>query len=187
MLINFSTIEKNIFQSKYLCFFCIFYLGSLLYFISRSIMSNYYFSAEPMDIEGEAACAVGFQLVRVEGEKGAGVDVKRTSSHPEANNLLDSDEGESTDFPEQVIASSHDKFAKTASEFKNKLNQLSKFQGKGAMGEPADEGGVKDLRGGNEPTGNRAIPINNDVFIEGVRVPGSSLVPYLLAPHALWS
>ena len=55
------------------------------------------------------------------------------------------------------------------------------------MGEPADEGGVKDLRGGNEPTGNRAIPINNDVFIEGVRVPGSSLVPYLLAPHALWS
>ena len=57
------------------------------------------------------------------------------------------------------------------------------------MGEPADEGGVQDVRGGNEPTGNRAIPINNDVFIEGIRVPGSSLVPYLLAPHAfaLWS
>ena len=38
-----------------------------------------------MDIEGEAVCAVGSQSER---EKGAGVDVKRTSSHPEADNLL---------------------------------------------------------------------------------------------------
>ena len=41
-----------------------------------------------MDIEGEAVCAVGSQSVTGEREKGAGVDVKRTSSHPEADNLL---------------------------------------------------------------------------------------------------
>ena len=56
-----------------------------------------YFCVEPMNIEGEAACAVRFQLVMAEGEKGAGVNVKRTSSHPEADNLLDLDEDEPTD------------------------------------------------------------------------------------------
>ena len=55
-----------------------------------------------MDIEGEAACAIGPQLLTAEGEKGAGVDIKRTSSHLEANNLLTSDNGESTDNQEQV-------------------------------------------------------------------------------------
>ena len=65
-------------------------------------MSDYFSSVEPMDIEGEASCAVGLQLVTAEGEKGAGVDVKRTSSHPEADNLLDSDEGEPTDNQEKL-------------------------------------------------------------------------------------
>ena len=51
-------------------------------------MSDYFSSVEPMDIEVEAACAVGLQSVTAEGEKGAGADVKRTSSHPEADNLL---------------------------------------------------------------------------------------------------
>ena len=58
------------------------------------------------------------------------------------------------------------------------------------MGKPTAEGGVQDVRGGNESTDNRAIHNHNDVFIEGVRVTGSSLVSYLLAPphlFALWS
>ena len=63
-----------------------------------------------MDIEGEAVCAIGPQLVTAEGEKGAGVDVKRTSSHLEANNLLNLDNGEPTDDQEQVKACAHDKF-----------------------------------------------------------------------------
>ena len=59
-----------------------------------------------MDIKGEAACAVGPQLVTGEGEQGAGVDVKRIFSHLEANILLLSDDGEPTDdqnagFPEE--------------------------------------------------------------------------------------
>ena len=72
-------------------------------------------SIKPMDIEGEAVCAVGPQLVTVVGEQGAGVDVKRTSSHLEADNLLYSDNEEPTDNKEQVKAIAHDKFAKTAS------------------------------------------------------------------------
>ena len=119
-----------------------------------------------------------------------GVDVKRTSSHLEADNLLASDKGEPTDNQEQVTASAHNKFAKTALVYRSKLDQLSKLQGKGAMGQPAAERGVQDVRGGNESTNNRAIHTNNDVFTVGVRVPGSSLVPYLFAPphgFALWS
>ena len=77
-------------------------------------MSDYFSSVEPMDIEGEAVCAVGPQLVTAEGEKGVGVDIKRTSSHLEADNLLASDEGEPTDDQEKVTASAHDKLAKTA-------------------------------------------------------------------------
>ena len=78
-----------------------------------------YFSIEPMDIEGEAVCAIGPQLVTVEGEQGAaGVDVNRNSIHLEANNLLTLDNGEPTDDQEQVTSSSHDKFAKTASMFR---------------------------------------------------------------------
>ena len=53
-----------------------------------------------MDIEGEAECAV-VQPVTAEGEKGEGVDVKRTSIHPEVDNLLDLDEGELTYDPEK--------------------------------------------------------------------------------------
>ena len=60
-----------------------------------------YFPSEPMDIEGEAECAVVVQTVTAEGEKGVGVDVKRTSIHPEVDNLLDLDEGELTDDPEK--------------------------------------------------------------------------------------
>ena len=37
------------------------------------------------------------QPVTEEGEKVAGVDVKRTSIHPEVDNLLDSNKGEHTD------------------------------------------------------------------------------------------
>ena len=45
------------------------------YFISRSIMSDFFTShAEPMDIEGEAVCAVGPQVVTAGGEQGAGVE-----------------------------------------------------------------------------------------------------------------
>ena len=97
MSINFSTIEKKICQSVYQRFFHIFYLCSLQYFIYRSIMSDFFSGTKPMDIEGKAACAVGPQLVTVEGEKGVGVDVKRTSSHLEADNLLAWDKGEPTD------------------------------------------------------------------------------------------
>ena len=39
--------------------------------------------------------------ITAEGEKGAGVDVKRASIHPEVNNLLDSDKEEFTDDPEK--------------------------------------------------------------------------------------
>ena len=113
-------------------------------------MSDYFSGIEPMDIEGEAACAIGPQLVTAEGQKGAGVDVKRTSSHFEADNLLATDKGEPTDDQEQVTASAHDKFTKTASVFRSKLDQLSKLQGKGAMGEPAAQGGVQDVKGENE-------------------------------------
>ena len=77
-------------------------------------MSDYFPTVEPMDIEGEAVCAVGPQLVTAEGEQIAGIDVKRTSSHLEADNLLTLDNGEPTDDQEQVKASAHDKFAKTA-------------------------------------------------------------------------
>ena len=83
------------------------YLHFLQYFIYRYIMSDYFPTVEPMDIEGEAACAVGPQLVTAEGEQGAGVKVKRTSSHLEADNLLSSDNGEPTDNQEQVKASAH--------------------------------------------------------------------------------
>ena len=76
---------------KYLSYLCF-----IQYFIYRFIMSDY-FSSEPMDIEGEAACAVGPQLVTAEGEQGAGVDVKRIFSHLEADILLLSDDGEPTD------------------------------------------------------------------------------------------
>ena len=140
-----------------------------------------------MDIEGDAACAVSPQLVTAEGEKGEGVDVKRTSSHLEANNLLAMDEEKPTDNQEQVTVSAHDKFAKTASVFRSKLDQLSKLQMKGAMGKPTAKGGVQDVRGGNESTDNRAIHNHNDVFEQGVRIPGSSLVPYLLAPPCVSS
>ena len=43
------------------------------YFIYRSIMSDF-FETEPMDIEGEAVCAVRPQVVTAEGEPGAGVE-----------------------------------------------------------------------------------------------------------------
>ena len=62
-----------------------------------------YFSVKSMDIEGEAVCAIGPQLVTVEGEKGAGIDVKRNSSHLEANNLLTLDNREPTDDQEQNV------------------------------------------------------------------------------------
>ena len=135
-----------------------------------------------MDIEGEAVCAVRPQLVTAEGEPGAGVDVNRSFSEKEADTLLLSDEGEPTDNKEQVKASAHEKFAKTAAAFMNKANQVSILQGKGAMGAQSDGVGVQDVRRGLDPTDNRAIHNNNDALIEGVRVPGPSLVPYLLAP-----
>ena len=56
-----------------------------------------------MDIEGEAVCAVGPQLVTAEGEPGAGVDVKRSFSNLEADTLLLSDEGEPADVHEQNV------------------------------------------------------------------------------------
>ena len=90
------------------------YLHFLQYFIYRYIMSVYFPTVEPMDIEGEAACSVGPQLVTAEGEQGVGVDVKRTSSHLEDDNRLSSDNGELTDNQEQVVASAHDKFAWTS-------------------------------------------------------------------------
>ena len=121
MLINFSAIVKNICQKKYLI---VIYLCSLLLFIYRSFMSDFFASPEPMDIEGEAVGTMEIQLVTAKGEKGVGVDVKRTSSNPEADNLLDSDKGELKDNPKKVIASAPNKFAKTAVEFKSKLNQL---------------------------------------------------------------
>ena len=69
-----------------------FSMYSLFYFISRiPIMSDHFADEEPMDIEGEAVCAVGIQSVMAEGEQRAGADVKRTSYHPEANNLLNLD------------------------------------------------------------------------------------------------
>ena len=58
-----------------------------------------------MDIEGEAASAIRLHLVIAEGEKGAGVDVKRNSSHLEADNLLAFDEREPMDDQEQVRGS----------------------------------------------------------------------------------
>ena len=69
-------------------------------------MSDFFSATEPMDIEGEAVCAVGPQLVTAEGEKGAGVEVK--TSHLEADNLLTSDNREPTDDQEQVKASAHE-------------------------------------------------------------------------------
>ena len=45
-------------------------------------MSKKISEIEPMDTEGEAVCAVGLQSVTTKGEKGAGAEVKRTSSHP---------------------------------------------------------------------------------------------------------
>ena len=49
------------------------YLCFIQYFISRINMSD--LTSEPMDIEGEAVCAVGPQLVTAEGEQGAGIDI----------------------------------------------------------------------------------------------------------------
>ena len=70
------------------------YLHFLHYFIYRSNMSDYYQTSEPMDIEGEAVCAVSPQLVIAEGEQGAGIDDKRIFSHLEAYTLLLSDDRE---------------------------------------------------------------------------------------------
>ena len=103
-------------------------------------------------------------------------------SEKEADTLLLSDEGEPTDDQEQVIASAHEKYAKTAGALMNQANQVLIMQGKGAMGTQSDKVGVQEVRGGLDPTDNRAIHNNNDALIEGVRVPGPSLVPYLLAP-----
>ena len=86
--------------------------------------------SEPMDIEGEAVCAVGPQLVTAGGEQGAGVEVNRSFSEKEADTLLLSDEGEPTDDQEQVIASTHEKFAKTAAALMDKANQVSKCKGR---------------------------------------------------------
>ena len=61
----------RIMPSNHLCFF--------QSFIYRLMMSDYFVS-EPMDIEGEAAYAVGPQLVTAEGEPGVGVVVKRSFS-----------------------------------------------------------------------------------------------------------
>ena len=79
------------------------YLWFIQYFIYRNNMSDYYVS-EPMDIEGEAVCAVGPQLVTAEGEQGAGVDVKRIFSHLEADTLLLSDDGEPKDNQDQNVS-----------------------------------------------------------------------------------
>ena len=111
-------------------------------------MSDYFQTSEPMDIEGEAACAVGPQSVTAEGEQGAGIDVKRIFSHLEANILQLLDDGEPTDDQEQVVASAPKKIAKTAAVLMNKSDQLSKLQGKDTMGEQVDEVGVQDVRGG---------------------------------------
>ena len=54
------------------------YLRFLQNFIYRYIMSDYFSTVEPMDIEGEEACAVGPQFVAAEGEQREGIDVKRT-------------------------------------------------------------------------------------------------------------
>ena len=75
-----SAFSMPINYFSYLCF--------LQYFIYRSIMSDFFPESEPMDIEGEAVCAVGPQLVTAEGEPGAGVDVKRSFSNLEADTLL---------------------------------------------------------------------------------------------------
>ena len=56
----------------------------------------------------------GPQLVTAGGEQGVGVEVNRSFSKKEADTLLLSDEGEPTDEQEQVIANTHDRFAKTA-------------------------------------------------------------------------
>ena len=58
-----------------------------------------------MNIEGEAVCAVGIQSVTAEGEQGVGVDVKRTSYHPEANNLLNLDEEFRGAIPSEILFS----------------------------------------------------------------------------------
>ena len=55
-------------------------------------------------------------------------------------------------------------------------------QGEGAMGAQTVLVGVQEVRGGLDPSDNLATHNTNDVVIEGVRVPGPSLVPYLLAP-----
>ena len=65
------------------------------YFISRSIMSDFFYNkSEPMDIEGEAECAVGCQGVTAEGEQGPGVEVNGSLVEKQADSLLLSDEGE---------------------------------------------------------------------------------------------
>ena len=65
------------------------------YFISRSIMSDFFYNkSEPMDIEGEAECAVGCQGVTAEGEQGPGVEVNASTIEKEADSLLLFDEGE---------------------------------------------------------------------------------------------
>ena len=74
---------------------------------------------------------------------------------------MDLDKGDLSDEQDQVIASAHDSFAKTAAEFKNKLNQVVQIQGKGASGDPATVGGVQDARGGNGPTCNMNLQTDN--------------------------
>ena len=142
-----------------------------------------------MDIEGEAECAVAFQGVTAEGEQGPGVEVNGSLVEKQADSLLLSDEGEPTDEQEQVIAEAHDRFAKTAAALMAAA-QVVNLQGEGVMGAQSGLVGVQEVRGGLNPSDNLVIHNTNDVFIEGVRVPGPSLVPYLLAPppaYALWS
>ena len=138
--------KEKIFAKSSIDTFFIYCAGVFSYILFPDQSCWIFFSVEPMDIEGEAACAVGPQLVTEEGEKGGGIVFKRTSSHLEANNLLAMDEGKPTDDQEQVTASDHDKFAKTASVFRNKLDQLSKLQVKDEMGKPSAKGRVQDVR-----------------------------------------
>ena len=60
-----------------------------------------------MEVEVEAGCAEGIQLVKAEGEQGVGGDVKGNSVHLEEDSILDLDEGELSNELDQVIASSH--------------------------------------------------------------------------------
>ena len=144
-------------------------------------MSDFFkYSAEPMDIEGEAVCAAVIQGVTARGEQGPAVDENVGFGNQSDSPLL-SDEGEPTDDQDQVIADAHDRFAKTAAAL-IAAAQVVKVQREGATGAQSGVVGVQDARGGLNPSDNLAIHDNNDVFIEGGSVPGRSLVPYLLAP-----